>query len=175
VLSVASTVAPTTTTSSTIAPTTTPDPPTLAEADVRAAVVSAAAAFDACLRALPNCDVATLTDTRAGTVLAVNSQRITEWNEAGYEVRDRGQSRLVVESVTVDLDAGRATAVVCIADGSKLVQPGAGLGGADVIVDGSFVSGRESWEMRLDPDGRWRLYEAPALGPTEATDICPAG
>ena len=50
----------------------------------------------------------------------------------------------------------RSAALVCIADGSDLVKPAAGPGGADVIIDDSFTSGRESWDMRLDADGNWR-------------------
>jgi hypothetical protein len=128
-----------------------------------------------CLLALPACDPATLEATRAGTILSVNTSRIEEWNSAGYEVRDRDQYRYVVESVDVEPTGESAVAIVCIADGSKLVLPAAGPGSTDVIVDGTFVSGRESWEMQIGADGVWRVHNAPALGPTESSDVCPAG
>jgi hypothetical protein len=83
--------------------------------------------------------------------------------------------RYVIEKVTLQPDLTRATATVCIADGSRLVRPGIGPGGADVIVDDTFGSGRETWDMRLDADGTWRAYGAPASGPTETSDVCPAG
>jgi hypothetical protein len=101
--------------------------------------------------------------------------RINEWNAAGYTVRNREEFHYVVEEVTLAPGGSQATALVCIADGSDLVRPGAGPGGADVIIDDTYGSGRESWEMRLDSDGRWRAYEAPAVGPTEPRDICRAG
>jgi hypothetical protein len=108
-------------------------------------------------------------------LLARNVARINEWNAAGYTVRNRDQFRYVVEEVTLAPSGTQATALGCIADGSDLVKPGAGPGGADVIVDDSFTAGRESWDMHLEPDGKWRAYDAPAVGPTEATDVCPAG
>jgi hypothetical protein len=144
------------------------------EVDVRAAITAAQSAYSACLIALPACDPSTLTSTRAGPILAVNTKRLNEWISAGYAVRDRDQFRFVIESVGVDAGLKRATATVCIADGSKLVRPGAGPDGADVIVDGSYVSGRSAWDMRLDSDGIWRVYDAPAQGTSAEKDICPA-
>lgn len=103
-----------------------------------------------------------------------NVGRIDEWNAAGYTVTDRDQFRYVVESVALSSDLTSATAVVCIADGSKLVLPGAAPDGGNVVVDDVYVSGRESWAMQLDADGVWKVFEAPALGPTESTDQCSA-
>jgi hypothetical protein len=158
----------TSTTTSTIAPQVT------VEAEVRAAIALAQETFSACLVAMPQCDPSTLAVARAGDLLARNEARINEWNADGYTVRDRDKFRYVVESVSLQPDLKQATAIVCIADGSRLVKPGAGPGGADVIIDDTYGSGRESWDMRLDPDGKWRAYDAPAAGPTEARDICPA-
>jgi hypothetical protein len=169
----------TTTTSSSTSPptstTTTLDPTDQAERDVRAAIDLAQETFSACLVAMPSCDPATLAVARAGELLERNTARINEWNAAGYTVRNRDQFRYVIEEVTLASGGARATALVCIADGSDLVQPGAGPGGADVIIDDSFTSGRASWDMRLDPDGRWRAYDAPAVGPTESRDVCDGG
>jgi hypothetical protein len=124
---------------------------------------------------MPTCDPSTLAVARAGSLLEQNVARINEWNAAGYTVRDRDRFRYVIEQVSLRPDRTRATALVCIADGSSLVKSGAGPAGADVIVDDTFGSGRSSWDMRLDLDGRWRAYDAPAAGPTESTDICPVG
>jgi hypothetical protein len=124
---------------------------------------------------MPSCDPSTLSVARAGDLLARNVARINEWNAAGYTVRNRDQFRYVVEKVTLAPSGTQATALVCIADGSDLVKPGAGPGGADVIIDDSFTSGRASWDMRLDSDGKWRAYDAPAVGPTESRDVCPGG
>ena len=123
---------------------------------------------------MPNCDPSTLSVARAGDLLQGNVDRVNQWNGQGYTVRDRDQFRYVIESVVIGADGTTATAVVCIADGSKLVLPGAGPGGADVVVDDTYGSGRSTWDMRLDPDGRWRAYAAPASGPTETSDVCPA-
>jgi hypothetical protein len=163
-----------TSTSSTLLPSTTNDPRIAAEAQVRAAVEASIAAFRACLEALPNCDVNSLAGTRAGDMLRINAERINEWNAAGYELRDGDQFREVVESVTFsDQTLTRATVVTCGADGSKLVLPGAGPDGGDVVVDGAYTSGRSEWDVRLDGEGVWRPYAAPALGPTESRDVCP--
>jgi hypothetical protein len=160
---------PTPTTSTT----TTIDQRALAERRVRTAVDATVRAFSDCLQVLPKCDVNTLTATRRGELLKLNTERITEWNAAGYAVRDREQFRYVIESVALDSSATKAIVAMCVADGSKLVMPGAGPGGADVVVDGTYVSGRESWDVRLDDDGVWRTYAAPAVGATESRDVCP--
>ena len=123
---------------------------------------------------MPACDPTTLGVARAGDLLKRNVDRIEEWNRAGYTVIDRDQFRYVIDSVSLSEDQMTATVVVCIADGSKLVLPGAAPGGGDVIVDDAYTSGRSQWEMKLDGDGRWRGYDAPAVGPTESTDQCSA-
>ena len=165
----------TTTTSSTELPTTTiVDPRASAESNVRAALDLAQSSFSDCLTAMPACDPSTLAVARAGDLLKRNVSRIEEWNAAGYTVIDRDQFRYVIESVTIGDDRTTATVVVCIADGSKLVLPGAAPDGGNVIVDDAYTSGRSQWEMRLDGDGRWRGYDAPAVGPTESTDQCSA-
>jgi hypothetical protein len=171
--SVETPTAPTTITESTSA--TTVDPRAEVEAEVRAATIRALDDFSACLVAMPNCDTATLAETRADPLLTVNVDRVAEWNAAGYTVIDRDQFRYVIEGVDLAASLDQATVTVCFADGSKLVEPGVGPGGTDVIIDGEFVSGREAWDMRLDDDGVWRAYGAPVVGETEATDGCPAG
>ena len=154
--------------------TTIADPVALAEGDVGAALDLAQSSFSDCLTAMPICDPTTLGIARAGDLLERNIGRIEEWNAAGYTVVDRDQFRYVIESVTLSDDLMTATVVVCIADGSKLVLPGAAPDGGDVIIDDAYTSGRSQWDMRLDGDGHWRGYDAPAVGPTEATDQCPA-
>lgn len=167
--------APATTTSTSSPTSTTTDAAAKAEAGIRAAIGLAQQTFSACLVAMPTCDPSTLAVARAGDLLTQNTTRINEWNAAGYTVRDRDKFRFVIEKVSLLPDLQRATATVCIADGSRLVKPGAGPGGVDLIIDDTSGSGREAWEMRLDPDGKWRAYSAPAVGPTETSDVCPAG
>lgn len=111
---------------------------------------------------------------RAGPLLERNTDRINEWNAAGYTVRNRDQFRFVIEKVSLSASGVQAAVLVCIADGSDLVEPGAGPGGADVVIDDSYSSGRSSWDMRLDSDGVWRAYDGPPVGPTETSDVCPA-
>lgn len=161
-----------TTNSTSVAATTAQNPAAAAEASARVLIKAATDDFSACLVAMPQCDVASLAATRAGPLLERNKARIQEWNAAGYTVRNRERFRFVIETVTVNA-ADSATALVCIADGSRLVKPGAGPGGAEVVIDESYVSGRETWDIRLDPDGRWRVYDASASGPSESRDICP--
>ena len=148
--------------------------PASPEDDIRAAIALAQQTFSDCLVAMPQCYPATLSVARAGPLLERNVARVQEWNAAGYTVRNRDQFRFVVEGVTLSPDGLTATATVCIADGSDLVHPGAGPGGADVIVDDAYTSGRSAWDLRLDHDGQWRAYDAPAVGPTESSDVCPA-
>lgn len=168
-----STTSTSTSTTSTTS-TTSSEPPASPEDDIRAAIALAQQSFSDCLVAMPQCDPSTLSVARAGPLLERNVARVQEWNAAGYTVRNRDQFRFVVESVTLGSDGRTASATVCIADGSDLVHPGAGPGGADVIVDDAYTSGRSAWDMRLDPDGKWRAYDAPAVGPTESSDVCPA-
>lgn len=170
----ASSTSTTTTTASMSTSTTTSEPPPSLEDEIRAAIALAQQTFSDCLVAMPECDPSTLDVARAGPLLERNVARVQEWNAAGYTVRNRDEFRYVIETITPSADGLTASATVCIADGSDLVQPGAGPDGADVIVDDSFTSGRSAWEMRLDPDGRWRAYDAPAVGPTESSDVCPA-
>ena len=143
-----------------------------AETEVRAAIALAQQSFSDCLVAMPTCDPSTLAVARGGDLLARNVARINEWNAGGYTVRNREQFRFVVESVTVA--GARATATVCIADGSDLVEPGAAPDGGDLVIDDSFTSGRESWDMRVDSDGRWKAFDGTTVGPTESSDVCPA-
>lgn len=124
---------------------------------------------------MPRCDPSTLEATRENPLLAVNVSRVTEWNGEGYTVIDRDQFRHVIEGVELSADLRQATVTVCFVDGSKLVDPGAAPDGTDLIIDGTFVSGREAWDMRLGDDGTWRAHDAPLIGTTEATDVCPAG
>lgn len=174
ITSPASSTEPTTDTTSTTAPAenTTVAPVDSVEQEVRAALTQGFRDYSDCLVAMPSCDPATLEATRAGELLQSNVARINEWNGLGYTVRDREQFRFVIETVQVDDDGSRATVTVCIADGSKLVLPTAD--GSDVIIDDTFVSGREAWDVRLDPDGSWRAYAAPGVGETSETDQCPA-
>ncbi len=146
----------------------------MVEKDVRAAIDLAQSSFSRCLTAMPACDPTTLGTARAGDLLKRNIGRIEAWNAAGYTVVDRDQFRYVIDSVSLSADLRTATVVVCIADGSKLVLPGAAPDGGNVIVDGAYTSGRSRWDMRLDGDGRWRGYDAPAVGLTESTDQCSA-
>ena len=145
-----------------------------AETAIRAALATSFADFSDCLTSMPQCDPSILEATRAGALLDANRARIEEWNSAGYTVIDRDQYRYVIELVELSDDGNTATATVCLADGSKLVLPGAGPQGADVIIDDQFVSGREAWELRLDADGQWRAYSAPVIGVTEESDVCPS-
>ena len=67
------------------------------------------------------------------------------------------------------LRAGEITA----GDEMRAVDPGSGVTVAEVMRV-TYGSGRETWDIRLDADGRWRVYDAPASGPTDSRDACPA-
>ena len=177
---ITSTVASTSTTSTTastttLAPTTTVDPAVATDAAVREAVALAQNTFNECLAALPVCDPSTLAVARAGDLLDRNVKLINEWNSSGYAVRDRDQFRYVVESVSIGGDGVTATATVCISDASRLVIPSAAPDGGDVIVDDEYTSGRSAWDMRLDPDGVWRVHDTTPIGAAASEDLCPAG
>lgn len=161
-------------TTSSAASTTTSIAPPSPEQAIRAAVALAEETFSSCLVAMPNCDPQTLAVARGGPLLERNVARIREWNADGQTVRNRDKFRYVVEAVTIAPDGRQAAVIVCIADGSVRLKPGVGPGGADVVVDDAFVSGRSSWDMRLDPDGVWRAHDGSAFGPTESRDVCPA-
>ena len=161
------------------APTTAADTTTVApsadpETEVRATLDRSFADFSECLTEMPTCDPSILEETRAGELLDGNLARINEWNTAGYTVIDRDQYRYVIEAVEIGDDGTTANALVCLADGSKLIEPGGASDGTDLIVDDQFISGRESWRLQLGADGMWRAIAAPAVGVTEESDICPA-
>lgn len=175
----ASTAASTSTTSTiesttTVAPTTTVDPVVAAETAVREAVALAQSTFSECMVALPACDPSTLAVARSGDLLDRNVKLVDEWNSLGYAVRDRDQFRFVTESVTIGTDGVSATATVCIADASRLVIPNAAPDGSDVVLDDEYTSGRSEWNMRVDPDGAWRVYDTSPIGVAATEDVCGA-
>jgi hypothetical protein len=158
----------------TVTPTTTVDPAVITEGAVREAVALAQSTFSDCLIALPACDPLTLAAARAGALLDRNVTLINEWNSSGYAVRDRDKFRYIVESVSLGADGVTATATVCIADATRLVIPNAAPDGGDVIVDDEYTSGRSAWDMRLDPDGVWRVHDTTPIGAAASEDLCPA-
>lgn len=165
-----STLAVSTTVTTTV---TTVAPRQAAEQQIRDAYTLASRTFSACLVAMPTCDTSTLAVARAGALLERNVARINEWQTAGYTVRDRDKFRSVIESVVVADDLRTATMVTCIADGSRLVRPGAGPGGSDIVIDDKFTSGRDRWDFALGADGTWRATDGGPEGPTQGVDVCP--
>jgi hypothetical protein len=163
------TAAPVTTT---VAVSTTPPPANATEQAVRNAIDKSFADSAACLEALPTCDPVTSGAARAGASLEGWTKLVTKYKAAGYVSRRRERNHHNIESVTIQ-GADRATAVVCNTDGSETVQPGAGLDGGDLIVDGQFVSRRDTYDMRLDPDGLWRLYDGKLIKSSSGDDLCP--
>jgi hypothetical protein len=156
----------------TVAVTTTAAPATSTEQAVRNAIDKARADGDACMRALPRCDVATLAASRGGVSLESLTKVITQYNAEGQVSRNRDRNHYKIESVAVS-SPDRASAVVCNTDGSERVLPGAGPNGVDIIVDDLFVSRRDTYEMQLDADGVWRLYGGAIIGNPSGVDLCP--
>ena len=174
-VAIATTSTSVSTSTSLAAATTSEAPVPDAQLAVRAAIDLAEQTYSACLVAMPACDPTSLAVARAGDLLTQNSERIEQWNALGYTVREREAFRYVIESVEVDTGGAQATVTVCIADGSKIVQPGAAPDGSDVIVDDEFVSGRSAWDVRLDSDGVWRAYGTEPIGEAASEDVCGAG
>ena len=156
----------------TVAAATTVAPGAATDAVVRSALTKALADGDACMRALPKCDVATLAASRGGVSLESLTKVITQYNAAGQISRNRERNHFNIEEVTI-LGPDRASGVVCVTDGSERVLPGAGPKGEDVIVDGLFVSKHEAFEMHLDADRVWRLYDGRIVGNPSGVDLCP--
>jgi hypothetical protein len=164
------TTAPAATTTVVIATSAAPATPT--EQVVRNAIIKVLTDGDACMRALPKCDVTTLAATRGGVSLDVLTKAITQYNAEGQISRNRDRNHYNIESIDIQ-GADRATGVLCNTDGSERVRPGAGPNGVDIIVDDFFVSKREAFEMRLDADGVWRLYDGHIIGNPSGVDLCP--
>jgi hypothetical protein len=156
----------------TVAVSTTPPPPNATEQAVRAAIDKVQANSNACMTALPKCEVATLAATQGGTSLEQRTKLMTQYNAEGQVSRNRDRNHYKIESVTIQAP-DRASAVVCNTDGSERVLPGAGTNGIDIIVDDLFVSRRDTYEMQLDADGVWRLYGGSIIGNPSAVDLCP--
>ena len=160
------------TATTTVAVSTSPPPANATEQAVRSAIDKARADGDACMRALPKCDVATLAASRGGVSLENLTKVITQANAEGQVSRNRDRNHYKIESVAIS-GPDRASAVVCNTDGSERVIPGAGPNGIDIIVDDRFVSRRDTYEMQLDADGVWRLYGGGIIGNPSAVDLCP--
>ena len=172
---VATTAVPVTTAppaTTTVAATTTAAPAAGPEQAVRAAIDKVQANSNACMTALPKCEVATLAATQGGSSLEQRTKLMTQYNAEGQVSRNRDRNHYKIESVTIQTP-GRASAVVCNTDGSERVRPGAGPNGIDIIVDDLFVSRRDTYEMQLDADGVWRLYGGSIIGNPSAVDLCP--
>ena len=164
------TTAPAATT--TVAAATTVAPAAATEQAVRNAIDKARADGDACMRALPRCDISTLAASRGGVSLESLTKVLTQYNAEGQVSRNRERNHYKIESVTIQ-GADRASAVVCNTDGSERVLPGAGPNGVDIIVNDSFLSRRDTYEMQLDADGVWRLYGGSIIGNPSGVDLCP--
>jgi hypothetical protein len=156
----------------TVAVATTLDTASATEQVVRTAIDKARADGNACMAALPRCDVATLANSLGGVSLETFTKAVLQYNAAGQISRNRERNHYNIEDIKI-LGPDRAAAVVCNTDGSERVLPGAGPNGEDVIVDGFFVSRRDKYDMRLDADGTWRLYDGQLIGNPSPVDLCP--
>ena len=172
----ATTTVPATTTTSpattTVAATPSIAPVTSTEQAVRNAIDKVQTNSNACMTALPRCEVATLAASQGGASLEQRTKLMTQYNVEGQVSRNRDRNHYKIESVTIQ-SVDRASAVVCNTDGSERVLPGSGPNGVDIIVDDLFVSRRDTYEMQLDADGVWRLYGGSIIGNPSAVDLCP--
>ena len=148
--SVASTTTPTT------APPTTIDnsPETPAEDDVREGFDEVVSSWRACLDALPDCDPESLAESRTGEQLEENRRRVQSFIDAGYRIGETDTIVYEIESIDVVSDGQVALVAVCVTDGSVIYLPDPTGGDDRQIINDSFVSSREVFQMEL-LDGRW--------------------
>ncbi len=160
---------------STIAPLdtspTTPPPATTAptdqdEAAARDAYQAAFKSWTECLRALPGCDLNTLSVNRIGPYLDAAVAQAGRWNEVGQTAENVDSRAATVDTVQIDGD-GTATLVVCEIDASVRRD----LSGA--VVDDEFQSARIVIFMDL-VDGQWRIVgsEDQEVGSGEDGNVC---
>lgn len=124
------------------------------EAGVRDGFAEVVASWSACLDALPDCDVESLADSRAGEQLEENQRRVQSFIDAGWRIGDTDSIVYEVESVQFVEEGEVAFVAVCVNDASVIYLPDPTGGDDRQIVNDSFVSSREIFRMEL-LDGRW--------------------
>ena len=165
-----------TSTTTTLAPTTTTtiDPKATAEAAIRADLRAGVSAYKACLMAMPSCDPQSLTKAFSGPALDRNIAIISAGNADGYATRDVDRYRVVVTGIKFADGAtpSPASVAVCLADGAQVVRPGAGPGGADVIVNDEVHTELITLDVRLGASGAWLVNDSVSNGPVQQGDQC---
>jgi hypothetical protein len=135
------------------------DPRVQADADVRALIQRDFEILTTCRAAMPNCDTSTFAETRIGIALDALVQRFAERNADGQATRGLDRVVRTIERVELSDDIASAVVVICTDDGAVRYRPGAGPGGADVIVDDGFSSRRDGTLVQRTADGAWRIVD----------------
>lgn len=77
-----------------------------------------------------------------------------------------------VESVQLLTLVEEAQVISCIIDGRRVVDPGGGENGEDLLIDGDIVSGTTHNILTRGADGAWRLSEGSRLVMGDGPDGC---
>jgi hypothetical protein len=171
------TAAPPATTSTTAAPTTTEDPTAELEEVASAAYLAAVDAFVACTDDLDGCDPQTLGEFNAGEALDNLIGTVEALRGQGAEVlppEDPANRYVVVEAAEL-VDGSRTEVQVqyCEVDGRRVVQPGAGPDGADVVLTDTVDAVRGVALVELGVDGRWRVTRYATVERSTEENVCP--
>lgn len=158
-------------TSTSAAPTTTAVVPVDHEQLVRRSYEAFMAGYWTCLRSPTTCDPAVLTalDSAAFRTL---SDTLHDMRVGGFRIGADNVGYTVIESVTVDVSAGRATVMTCNWDTAVLYGPPARAGGPEVVMNNKRLTTRFRSVMYLDA-GAWKLGEEHGVESTEEVNTCP--
>jgi hypothetical protein len=173
-----STTAPATSTSptSSTAPSTTPPETststTLSPNDAVAAAYRAFyEAYLACLRDPDACDPAPLTASQ-GQGRQKLTEAVQELRNSDLHVGPEDAGYMVIESVTVDPVAQKATVTACWWDTGVLYGPPARPGDPEIVVNNLQVTNRFETTLFLE-GGQWRVGEENRISRVEGVNQCP--
>lgn len=124
------------------------------EEGVRDGFAAVVSSWAACLEALPDCDLASLSESRIGEQLEENQRRVQSFIDAGYRIGDSDTIVYEIESIDFVSDGEVALVGVCVTDASVIYLPDPTGGDDRQIINDSFVSSREVFQMELH-DERW--------------------
>jgi hypothetical protein len=128
--------------------------------------------FRTCVQDPESCDEQQFEQTASGEALENLVARIRRLREEGLVVR---VPHGIPEPVFQDFEQLRPDEVrlrVCEVDTGVMVEPGAGPGGADVIIDDAVVTDVFDEYVRLDSDGVWRVFRAELVTRIEGDGGC---
>ncbi len=157
-------------TSNSTAATTTTVPVVDHEKLVRTSYEAYMAAYWVCLRSPATCEPGTLTSPDSPAFRTL-SRSVHDMRAGGLRIGADPVGYTVIESVAVDVAAGRATVTTCNWDTAVLYGPPAWTGGPEVVMNNKRLTTRFRSVMYLDGVA-WKLGEEHGVENIEEVNTC---